>query len=279
MKTILRVASVLLGLSTVLFFTPGCGEDGNGGGCDVNPAGPGCVQLATITPSTDMVYIGQRVTFSATPTTGVTWGGDNPAVATVDASTGVVTGIATGKVTIWAQNSAGRTTRLLSVLPSYNGKWSGSYALIGCQSTGDFTAIDFCGMFFQGEVLNMGFDLTQSRDQVTGSFSLGDLLGTLSASTVNGTDGSLPLTGSSTTADGLVIQMQNLRATSPSPGTMKGSFDQVWGLPGATGTGRLACEIRDVTRTSGAPTVRFLSPGANAPALTLEQAVRAVRRR
>ena len=273
MKAPRRFVAAFLAIGSLSLFAAGCGGDSSNGG-----AGPTPEPVPTINTTTDMVYIGQRVTFSATGT-GVTWGGDAPSVATVDATTGVVTGVATGKVTIWAQNSAGRTTRLLSVLPSYNGKWSGSYALIGCQSTGDFTAIDFCGMFFQGEVLNMGFDLTQSRDQVTGSFSLGDLLGTLSASTVNGTDGSLPLTGSSTTADGLVIQMQNLRATSPSPGTMKGSFDQVWSLPGASGTGRLACDIRDVTRTSGAPTVRFLSPGANAPALTLEQAVRAVRRR
>ena len=274
MMTARRVTALLLALGSVILFSVGCG-DGNSDGPPSSPT----PTAPTINTTTDMVYIGQRVTFSANPATGVTWGGDAPSVASVDASTGVVTGVATGKVTIWAQNSAGRTTRLLSVLPSYNGKWSGSYSINGCQSTGDFTAIDFCGMFFQGEVLNMGFDLTQSRDQVTGSFSLGDLLGTLSASTVNGTDGSLALTGSSTTADGLVIQMQNLRATSPSPGTMKGSFDQVWSLPGASGTGRLACDIRDVTRTSGAPTVRFLSPGANAPALTLEQAVRAVRRR
>lgn len=280
MTTLRHAMAVLLCLTIGVIFIPGCGDDGGGnGGCSANPAGPGCATPATITPNTDMVYIGQRVTFSANPATGVTWGGDAPSVATVDASTGAVTGVATGKVTIWAQNSAGRTTRLLSVIPSYNGEWTGSYSVNGCQATGDFAEIDFCEMFYAGEILNMGFGLTQSRDQVTGSFSLGDLTGALSASTVNGTDGSLPLTGSSTTADGLVIQVQNLRATSPSPGTMKGPFDQVWALPGAAGTGRLVCEIRDVTRTSGAPTVRYVAPGANAPALTLEQAIRAVRRR
>ena len=273
MKAPRRFVAAFLATGSLSLFAAGCGGDSSNGG-----AGPSPEPVPTINTTTDMVFIGQRVTFSATGT-GVTWGGDAPSVATVDASTGVVTGVATGKVTIWAQNSAGRTTRLVSVLPSYNGKWSGSYSVNGCQSTGTFTEIEFCGMFYQGEILNMGFDLSQTRDQVTGSFSLGDLVGTLASSVVNGADGALPLTGNSTTADGLVIQLQNLRATSPSPGTMKGPFDQVWSFPGASGTGRLVCDIRDVTRTSGAPTIRFIPPDANAPALTLEQVVRALKRR
>jgi hypothetical protein len=273
MMTARRVTALLLALGSVILFSVGCGDDG-----EVDTISNATPPPPTINTATDMVYIGQRVTFSATGT-GVTWGGDAPSVATVDASTGAVTGVTTGKVTIWAQNAGGRTTRLLSVIPSYNGKWTGSYSVNGCQSTGDFTTIDFCDMFFQGEILNMGFDLSQTRDQVTGSFSLGDLGGTLSSSAVSGTDGSLPLTGSMTTSENLTVQLQNLRATSPSPGTMKGQFDQVWAYPGASGTGRLACDIRDLTRTSGAPTIRFLSPDAQAPALTLEQVVRALKRR
>jgi hypothetical protein len=63
----------------------------------------------------------------------------------------------------------------------------------------------------------------------------------------------LPLTGvitSSTTT----IQVSNLRATSPSAGTIRGSFDQIWSSTGLAGTGRLTCVIRNITRTSGAPT-------------------------
>lgn len=260
-------------LGSVLLFTPGCGDDQNPGpGPSPSPVVP------TINTAADFVFIGQRVTFAATGT-GVTWGGDNPSVASVDATTGAVTGIATGKVTIWAQNTGGRATRLLTVIPSFNGTWTGSYSVNGCQSSGDFATEGFCGMFYQGEILNMGFDLSQTRDQVTGAFALGDLAVALSSSVVNGGDGSLPLTGSSTNSDGLTIQLQNLRATSPSPGTMKGSFDQVWSVAGALGTGRLVCDIRDVTRTSGAPTLRSLLPDPNAPVLTLEQIIRAVKRR
>jgi len=272
MRTPRCAAAMLLTIGSVVFFTPGCGGETVPGPSPDNPTAP------TISTAADMVYIGQRVTFAATGT-GVTWGGDAPSVATVDATTGAVTGVATGKVTIWAQNTGGRATRLLTVIPSYNGRWTGSYSVNDCQSSGDFAAEDFCGMFYRGEILNMGFDLSQTRDQVTGAFALGELGGTLSSSVVNGSDGSLPLTGSFTNSDGLTIQLQNLRATSPSPGTMKGSFDQVWSVAGAVGTGRLVCDIRDVTRTSGAPSLRSLLPDPNAPALTLEQVISAVKRR
>jgi len=264
------VLALALVVGIALFLTPGCGGDSSSG-----PATPSAV-APTITGTTDMVYIGQRVTFTASGTS-VTWGGDSPSVATVDAATGVVTGIGTGRVTIWAENTGGRATRLLRVLPSYNGTWSGSYSLTGCQATGDFAAIGFCGVFFQGQILNIGFGVTQSRDQVTGTFSLGEIQGMLASSVVN-EDGSLPLTGV-VNDDDITIQLQNLRATSPSAGTMKGQFDQVWSGAGASGTGRLVCEIRDVTRMSGAPTLRFFSHGAGSPGLTLEELIKAVLRR
>lgn len=250
-----------------LLLVPACGDDKSSG---TNPVAP-TVSAPKMNETTDMLFIGQTVTFTATGT-GVTWGGDAPTVATVDANTGAVTGVGNGRVTIWAQNAGGRTTRLLRVMPSYNGTWSGSYTVTGCQSSGDFTAVAFCSNVSIGQVLNMGFQITHNRDQVTGSFSLGDLQGTLSSGVVN-EDGSLPLNGT-IVSDIITIQLQNLRATSPSAGTMKGQFDQVWGATGYTGTGRLSCDIRDVTRTSGAPV--FFSRPSGIPVLTLEDAIRAV---
>jgi hypothetical protein len=48
-----------------------------------------------------------------------------------------------------------------------------------------FASAGFCGTFFQGQVLSTGFNITQTRDAVTGTFSLGTLQGTLSAGVVN----------------------------------------------------------------------------------------------
>ena len=257
-------------LALLLLATAACGGDDSNSPTAPSVAGP------VMNGTTDMVYIGQRITFTASGT-GLTWGGDNPAVATVDAATGAVTGIGTGRVTIWAQNADGRTTRLLRGLPSYNGSWSGSYSLTGCQSSGDWASNPFCVGFDEGQIMTIGFEITQSRDQVIGNVSLGTIQGPLSSSVVN-EDGSLPLTGVITIGD-VTIQLQNLRATSPSAGTMKGQFDQVWSMSSESGTGRLACDIRDVTRTSGVPTMRLFSHDANAPALSLTQLIDAVVRR
>jgi hypothetical protein len=225
------------------------------GGGGAAPTPVPVVAAPVLNGTTDIVFIGQQVTFSATGTGPFKWGGDQPAVATIDSNTGVVTGIATGRVTIWADNAGGHTTRLLRVLPSYNGNWTGSYTLTGCQSIGDFSVIGFCGTFSQGQVLSISFQITQSRDSVTGTFALGTLQGTLNSGVVN-EDGSLPLSGTViTSGNTTIVQLSNLRATSPSAGTMKGGFDQIWSSTTLTGTGRLSCDIRDVTRTSGAPVV------------------------
>lgn len=258
--------------AAVSFFLLGaCGGEGG----SATPAAPTPV-APVLNGSTDLVYVGQTVGFTATGT-GIKWGGDAPSVATVDQTTGVVTGVSTGRVTIWAENGGGRATRLLRVLPSYNGSWYGSYALKDCQSSGDFALGGFCGSFYSGQILNMGFTIAQNRDQVTGTFTLGTLQGVLTAGVVN-EDGSLPLTGGIEQGNTAVV-LQNMRAESPSPGTMKGDFDQVWSSTSLSGTGRLICEIRDVTRTSGAPTLMFLSQPETAAAPTLEDMVRAVLRR
>lgn len=245
-----------------------------GGGSSSTPTSP-TISAPAMTTSADMIYVGQTITFAATGQN-IRWGGDNPAVATIDAITGVVNGVGNGRVTIWAENSGGRTTRLLRGLPSYQGSWRGSYAITGCQANGDFTAVHFCTDYFDiGDVLAMEFQMTQSRDQMTaGTFALGDLQGTLNAGTVN-EDGTLALTGKAVEED-LTIGLENFRAESPSPGTLKGRFDQVWTVNGASGTGRLFCDIRDVTRTSGAPT---LAPRFFDKPHSLGEAVRAVRRR
>jgi len=257
-------------LALLLLATAACGGDDSS-----NPAAPSAV-APVINGTTDMVYVGQRVTFTASGTD-ITWGGDNSAVATIDAATGAVTGTGTGRVTIWAQNAGGRATRMLRGLPSYNGSWSGSYSLTGCQSSGDWASNPFCVGFDEGQIMTIGFEITQSRDQVIGNVSLGTIQGPLSSSVVN-EDGSLPLTGVITIGD-VTIQLQTLRATSPSVGAMKGQFNQVWSISGVSGTGRLACDIRDVTRTSGAPTMTSFSHGANVPVLSLTQLMAAVARR
>lgn len=151
----------LISLAALLLSIVSCG---GGGTAPSTPA----VTAPVLNGSTDLVFLGQTVTFTATGTN-VKWGGDQPSVANIDTNTGVVNGVGTGRVTIWAENAGGRTTRLLRVLPSYNGSWTGSYTLTGCQATGDFALGGFCNNFFQGQVLSIGFQISQSRDSITGT--------------------------------------------------------------------------------------------------------------
>lgn len=244
-----------------------------GGGGTTAPTAPPAT-APVISTSTDLVFIGQTVTFAATGSSAITWGGDSPSVANIDAATGRVTGVGTGRVTIWADSAGLRTTRLLRVLPSYNGTWTGSYTLLSCQSVGGFALAGFCGSFFQGQVLSIAFNITQNRDAVSGTFALGSLQGTLNAGVVN-EDGSLPLTGTIVSGTS-TVQLSNLRATSPSAGTMRGSFDQIWSSSTLTGTGRLASDIRDVTRTSGAPSLAGGASGTPQAGYSLEAMIRGV---
>ena len=248
----------------------GCG---GGGGGNTTPAP--VVTAPTISTATTVVYIGQTVQFSASGT-GITWGGDAQSVATVDGPTGRVTGVATGRVTIWAENAGGRTTRALRVLPSFAGNWSGTYAITGCQSTGQIAQVGFCGNFFQGQVLNVQLQFTQTDDRVNGgAYALGgNGPGTFNPATVSEA-GVLPISGEWDGPSGS-IDIQNARLESASAGTLTGTFDQSWVLNSASGFGIISCVIRNVTRSSGGPTVLLTAPADDAP--TFEQMIQRLRR-
>ena len=212
-----------------------CSSDGGG----TAPA-PVIVAPTISTPNT-MIYIGQSVQFSATGGGTIRWGGDAPQVATVDQTTGRVTGVGTGRVTIWAENEGGRTTRLLRGLPSYAGSWRGNYTIQDCQSIGDFAAGGFCGSFFRGQSLNTRYELSQTDDRVTGPFALGDLTGTFNPSTV-AENGQLPMTGG-LSSGGTSVTIENLRFESATPGVITGQFEQLCQVAFA-GAGR--AEEKDV---------------------------------
>lgn len=270
MRLLAPCVALVLSLSLV-----GCGS---GGGGTTAPT-PAAVK-PTITTSNSMIYIGQTITFQATGSGPITWGGDSPSVATVDGPTGRVTGAGIGTATIWAENSGGRTTRLLRGLPSFAGSWAGNYAITGCQSTGDFTRAGFCGIFPMGAVLNMNVGISQSDDQVTGgAFALGGNVGALNSAVVD-QGGVLPITGTTAGQTGsTTIVLDNARWRSDTAGTITGSFDQTWGTSGLSGFGRFNCQIRAMTRTSGGPAGFSILPmGAPAPAgITLDELLRRLR--
>ena len=261
---ITRIALIAFAL-----FAAACGSEGGG------TAPAPVITAPTISTPNTMVYIGQTVQFAATGGGTIRWGGDAPQVATVDQTTGRVTGVGTGRVTIWAENEGGRTTRLLRGLPSYAGSWRGNYTIQDCQSIGDFAAGGFCGTFFRGQSLNTRYELSQTEDRVSGSFALGDLNGTFNPSIV-AENGQLPMTGS-LSSGGTTIAIENLRFESPTAGVITGQFEQLWGSTGLSGFGRIYCRIETVTRTAGGPSFGFSAPGAQE--LKLAEMIRRVLRR
>jgi hypothetical protein len=261
-----------LSVVVALFWIVGCG--GEGGSTAPAPI----VTAPTITSSNTMIYIGQSVQFAATGGGTIRWGGDSPSVATVDQTTGRVTGVATGRVTIWVENEGGRTTRLLRGLPSYAGGWRGNYTIQDCQSNGAFAIIAFCSSNFRlGQSLSMTLAISQAEDRITsGSVGLGSLTGSLTTTTV-GEDGQARLAGTMTPLPGNSIRVgiENMRLESPNAGVIHGQYEQVWSDTSLSGTARVYARIETLTRESGGPTFGFTAPASGS--FTLEDIVRMVK--
>ena len=238
-----------------------------GGGSD-GPTGPSpSVSAPTLTTANTSIYIGQTVQFAATGGGSMRWGGDNFNVATIDQSTGRVTGVGNGRVTIWAENEGGRTTRLLRGLPSFAGSWQGNWIVEGCTANGVFAILDTCAEFPNGESASLGLSLTQSDDRIAaGGMVFGGATGSTTAATV-GEDGQVRMTASLNPLpdNPIRINIENIVLHSPSAGSIQGSLEQVWGSTGFSGTMRIYARVANLTRTSGGPALQAQAP--NAPTL------------
>jgi hypothetical protein len=228
----------------------GCG----GSGERLVPTLPRDAVPVITTPDT-FIYIGQTVTFAASGAN-LRWGSDAPGVATVDPATGRTTVVGSGRVTIWAENDAGRTTRLLRGLPSFSGEWHGSYEVIGCQSSGHWSDSGFCTGspwefgFRVGDVFDISLNLRQTDDRITGgAFELGgnNMPTGLFAPASVPESGVLSLAVQAAPGRHDGVDLENVRFEFLTGGTISGTFDQVWSVPGQTGNGRLICRLRDVT--------------------------------
>lgn len=242
----MRKLSVLLCVGLVA-----CGG-GSGGGTSPAPI----VNAPSISPADTMIYVGQVKTFSASGGGTIRWGGDNSQVATVDQTTGRVTGVGNGRVTIWAENEGGRTTRLLRGLPSFNGSWVGNYRVTGCAQSGTFALANTCRDFFTGSSWNMGMSFVQTDDRISGgTVNLGALNGTLTSTTVT-EQGDIRVTGTIDPLAGNPIRvfLENVALHSPSAGSLQGSHEVLFGSTTQSGTMRVFGAI-SLTRTSGAPLV------------------------
>lgn len=219
-----------------------CG--GNSGSATApTPSTPTSITISSIS---DQLLLGGSETFIANGSGSVvTWGTDAPTVASVDGS-GKVTGMGSGMATVFADSKGVRGTKLIRVLPGFQGVWSGSYVVTGCTQTGTFAVINFCSNFGNNRVLPTNMTLTQTRDAVTGSIFLGTLSG--SGNGPVSTDGSLPFDGTIRDGDTTIITSWGLQSTVP--GRMTGGMNFIWRTTGVSGEIRVTTNIRDLNRTS-----------------------------
>jgi len=240
-------------------------------------------QSITVTSSSDLLHIGTSEVFTATATmsdgsskavTGGVWGGDNTNVATVEASTGKVTIVGSGMVSIFVDYQGKRGSIVIRGLPNYQGTWTGSYRITSCTCTGDFRAVNFCNNFPVNKVFPTDLNLTQDDDSVQGNFHLGTLV-----ANTNGpiqTDGQLLLSGYIHEAP-VTIDV-SWRMQSKNPGQITGSLTQLWRMTGYSGDARIKANIRNLNRTS---TVAITSIPITPlmPNPTLKDMIRALTRR
>lgn len=230
---------------------------GCGGNTGANPSGPTqtTVQSVTVSSLSDLLFLGVTETFTATATTSsggsqpVTsgWGTDAPTVASVESGTGRVTGVGSGMVTVFVDYQGRRGTKLIRVLPNYQGVWSGSYFVTACSQTGQMASVgNPCGSTFAvNRVLPFSFTMTQTRDAVTAQIALGTIAG--SGSGPVQTDGQLFLVG--TVSTGSLSFDTQWSMASTQPGRITGTGNFIERSTGLTGEARIAVNIRDLNRT------------------------------
>lgn len=253
----------------------------------LKPSGTVTLTALAIAVNTPSVGGGVQATAVATFSNGSTspvasgFGTDAPSVATVNSS-GSVTGVSIGDVTIFVDYQGMRASKRVHVLPGYSGVFVGTYAVGTCVSTGGFfstnPAENFCTDFSPGRMLQIAEQNTQSADltTLTGLFALGGAQGTGTGTT----SASGVLSYSGTFLAGTTrMEFRNFTATSPAPGRMAGSFDMLWTDSTVSGSGIVTCTNMDMTRQSSALTAmpNRLAVGAGGPARLAALILRDVR--
>jgi hypothetical protein len=237
-----------------------CG--GNGGGGPTTPSAPmPTLPGLSITPATDLIKIKASETFTANATFSdgssrsvqATWGSDNLSLVAID-STGRATGVAPGLATIYADYQGMRATRLLRVVPDYQGTWQGDFSVTGCRDEGDWTGV--CQQAPNGTLWALTLGITQTRDSVTGTT---DPYGDDLPGPVSGTirqSGHLVVSGTYTITikgDLVEITVSNWETITTDNERMTGRYRVTTRVAGLQGSVYHDGELRNVTKTSATP--------------------------
>ncbi len=233
----------------------------------VNPAGPSSskatVTALAITPATDLIKLKGAESFNATATLSngstssvqATWGSDNASVATIDTG-GRATAVSSGQATIFADYQGQRATRLLRVVPDYQGRWSGDFRVAGCGETGDWLGV-CADAYPTGSLFPLDLSATQDRDAITGTTDFGDrqpgpVSGSIRMSGHLGVSGTYSMTIEGWPVEITVSDWETLTTDND---RMTGRFRLTMRAAGIQGSIYTDGELRVVAKTSSTPLV------------------------
>jgi hypothetical protein len=196
-------------------------------GCAGNDASPSqSVASIAVQVPTDLFVAGTRATLGAVAIlsggstvspTGVIWTSDDPTIAAVDAS-GILEAEKSGVTTIRVSADGLTASTAIRVVPRLQGIWTGSAMWRGCKNVTGHARIWLCS---HTTAANIGLSLTQNRDVVQGTVSVGGSTAPVSGSVDVG--GILTLTGGSVTAQNATSALANW-TSAVSGSLMTGSF-------------------------------------------------------
>lgn len=243
------VCGLLLGLAV------GCG-----GGTNPTP-------MVSVTFPGNTIFIADTVQFTARSTSNetrdvtneATWGSDAPQVATVS-STGLVTAVAAGEASIFADFEGARGTLKIRVYPNFDGSWAGNEVVASCEASGTFEG--FCDQrdFRIGEVFQHHSSFSQNEASVQATIVTGPDTSAMADGTIS-IDGQLQLPSTpSLPADPVVnAEVQNWHSRADTPSRMTGSYDGFFTAPGVPGSVKVGLRLENVVKTSATTSMAPLS--------------------
>jgi hypothetical protein len=226
------------------------------GGGSSTPTTPTPVATAiTVSSAGGHLFLGLTETFTASvtlsngtsqPLTSGTWGSDATAVATVSSS-GLVTSVGAGEVTVFVDAQGVRGSKKVTVVPHYQGIWNGSYTMTSCAQSGQLADVDLCGTYAVGSSLPLALNLNQTAATVNGQTALGGLV-SAPFTAVAATNGALTFQATFT-LDTLQIA-QAWQLTMAQPNDLAGTFVQTWTDSTETGQIVVAGRVNTMTKAS-----------------------------
>jgi hypothetical protein len=233
--------------------------------------------VSVVFPAGGTIFISDRVQFEARETlsdgatrtaANAVWGSDAPGVASVS-PTGLVTAVAAGEATIFADVNPRGTLRI-RVFPDFRGTWTGTEVMTSCEESGTFVGVctELAGLL---GAHNSSF--VQNQETVDAVIDTGDgTRATMTGMITVGGELQLPSAPVLPADPTVQAQVQNWRSRADVPSRMTGTYEALFTAPGVPGSFTMRLELQNVVKTSAASTSQ---PGSS----TVEGVVRRVRSR